>query len=168
MLFVGMMTITMDVLAFLLAKLRFFENDDSQSSLKQRTFCLRCFETVHELIQTICYFNSLLVISNLLVWVILAIALKPERAIPAATACAALGAHVSNLTKKLLDMLATFEDIATKQEQLIISQLKGNDLDSQIRAVLPTAVADISDSRIAFERLIDAGQQLNKKLSNQF
>ena len=165
MLFVGMLTITMDVLTYLLSSLRFFENDDN-SSMKQRTCCLRCFDTVHELIQTICYFNSMLVVSNLLVWVILAIALKPERAIPAATACVALGAHVSNLTKKLLDMLATFEDIATKQEQLIIRQLEGNNLASQIRAVLPTAVADINDSKIALERLILCGQKLNKKLSS--
>ena len=51
---------------------------------------MQFIEITHSMLRTITYFNSALVVSNLLVWVILAVALKPERAIPATTAIIAL------------------------------------------------------------------------------
>ena len=63
---------------------------------------MQFIEIMHSLLRTITYFNSALVVSNLLVWVILAVALKPERAIPATTAIIALLAHINNLQEKLL------------------------------------------------------------------
>ena len=80
LLLVTMLTISMDICEFLCTKLRFYKvedivNNDRQRA-KQRACCLSALENTHRLLQYICYLNSSLIVSNLLVWVILAIAVS--------------------------------------------------------------------------------------------
>jgi hypothetical protein len=161
---IALLTISMDVLEFLFAKLAFYPK--KAHPFFQKCNCIiRAVKTFHGALRSSCYLNSALITSNLCIWIILAIALKPERAIPAATAVFAMIAHVSNLYQRLVDFLAMFERIAEEKMEKINSSMRKLGVGQILDKCLPIINARNSDEGIVLTKLANTADRLKQKLT---
>ena len=165
LMFVALATISLDIVAFTISKLAFYPKNRN-CIIKAMEPLMWAGSIIHSALRSSCYLNSALITSNLCVWVILAIALKPERAIPAATAAIAMIGHVSNLYKRLETFLTMFEELAEKKLEHIRLQMRKLEIGPMLEKCLPKFVPESDADAITLAKLAKTADKLKQKLAH--